>query len=204
MVFFEGFKLSLGLIVAIGAQNAFVLRQGLLRQHVLPVVLFCAGSDALLIGIGVGGFARLSALAPWVGAVALWGGIAFLLWLGAMALRRAWAGGEALTAARAAPAPLRQVLGMLALITWGNPHVWLDTVVFLGGISAQFPGQGLAFGLGAATASLVFFCLLGFGARGLAPIFARPRAWQVLELVIGLAMWSIALRLAMGPLASGA
>jgi L-lysine exporter family protein LysE/ArgO len=204
MVFLEGFKLSLGLIVAIGAQNAFVLRQGVLRQHVLPVVLFCAGSDALLIGIGVGGFARLSALAPWVGAVALWGGIAFLLWLGAMAFRRAWAGGEALAVARTAPAPLGKVLGMLTLITWGNPHVWLDTVVFLGGISAQFPGQGLAFGLGAATASLVFFCLLGFGARVLAPVFARPRAWQVLELAIGVAMWSIAFRLGLTALTAGA
>lgn len=196
--FLDGMLLSLGLIAAIGAQNAFVLRQGLRREHVLAVVLFCATSDAALITVGVSGFAAASRVAPWLTTGLLWGGIGFLLWYGARAFRAAWRGGEALVAASGARAPLWPTLATIAALTWANPHVYLDTVVFLGSISAQHPGREAIFGAGAATGSFLFFTSLGFGARALAPLFARPVAWRVLDTVIGATMWSIALSLALG------
>lgn len=196
--FLAGFQLSLGLILAIGAQNAFVLRQGLRREHVLPVVLFCASSDALLIAAGVAGMGTLAHRFPLAGEILRWGGVAFLLWYGARAFRAAWTGGESLRAAQGGGAPLAEVLGALALLTWANPHVWLDTVVLIGSVAAQYPGRAVAFGGGAALASFAFFATLGFGARLLAPLFARPRAWQVLDAAVGLVMWTIATRLALG------
>ncbi|MEI2805437.1 LysE/ArgO family amino acid transporter [Albidovulum sp.] len=196
--FLAGFQLSLGLIAAIGAQNAFVLRQGLRREHVLAVCLFCAASDAALITAGVAGFGTLSRTLPAAGEVLRWGGVAFLLWYGARAFRAAWRGGGALHAAGGGAARLPGVLAALALITWANPHVWLDTVVLIGSVSARYPGQSASFGAGAALASFVFFFALGYGARLLAPLFARPRAWQVLDAAVGVIMWTIALRLALG------
>ncbi|MCA0939307.1 LysE/ArgO family amino acid transporter [Salipiger pacificus] len=193
-----GFALGLSLIVAIGAQNAFVLRQGLRREHVLPVVLVCALSDAVLIAAGVAGFGLLASRLPGLETVMRWLGAGFLTWYGARTLRAAWRGGEAL---RAEQAPdngslRRAVLTCLAL-TWLNPHVYLDTVMLLGAISAQYDSR-LYFGLGAVTASVLFFFALGFGARLLAPVFARPVAWRVLDLVIGLTMWLIAAKLLLG------
>lgn len=187
-----GFGTSIGLIAAIGAQNAFVLRQGLRREHVLPVVLVCALSDALLISAGVAGFGSLSAAAPWLGPLMLWGGAGFLVVYGALRFKAALTGGEALMPAPGASAPLGRVLAMCLMFTWANPHVYLDTVVLLGAISAQYAPWQAAFGLAAAAASLTFFSALGFGARLLAPVFARPRAWVVLEIVVGLTMWTIA------------
>ncbi|MCX7888788.1 MAG: LysE family transporter [Rhodobacteraceae bacterium] len=194
--FQSGFGLGIGLIAAIGAQNAFVLRQGLARGHVLAVVLFCAVSDALLIAAGVSGMAAAGRAVPALAGIMLWGGIAFLLWYGARSFLSALRGGGALSAAAG---PGRTTLGAtlvtIAVLTWANPHVYLDTLVFLGSVSAQYPGREAAFGAGAATASLVFFSTLGFGARLAAPVFARPRAWQVLDVAIGLTMWAIAARL---------
>lgn len=190
-----GFGTSIGLIAAIGAQNAFVLRQGLRREHVLAVVLVCAISDAVLIGAGVAGFGRLSTAVPWLGPVMLWGGAGFLLLYGALRFKAALKGGEALMPAPGVPAPLGRVLLMCLMFTWANPHVYLDTVVLLGAISAQYAPHRLAFGIAAACASLTFFSALGFGARALAPVFARPRAWVVLEVIVGLTMWAIALSL---------
>ncbi|MHA6325783.1 LysE/ArgO family amino acid transporter [Roseivivax sp. CAU 1753] len=188
-----GFTLGFSLILAIGAQNAFVLRQGLMRQHVLPVVLACALSDAALIAAGVAGFGALVDRAPWLeGAMRLFGA-AFLVWYGSRALWSAWRGGHAMQAGQAAPSLRASLLTCLAL-TWLNPHVYLDTVVLLGAISAQYPSQ-LHFALGAMTASFVFFFSLGYGARALAPVFARPRAWRVLDVVIGLTMYAIAVSL---------
>ncbi len=198
LAFFDGFRLSLGLIAAIGAQNAFVLRQGLRREHVLAVCLFCALSDAALIAAGVVGFGALSHSWPLFGSVLRWGGVAFLVWYGAKAFRAAWIGGQALRPSGDAVASLSAVLGTLALITWLNPHVWLDTVVLVGSIAAQYPGRAAPFALGAASASAAFFFALGFGARLLAPVFARPRAWQVLDAGVGVVMWSIAAALALG------
>ena len=197
-VFLSGYKLALGLIVAIGAQNAFVLRQGLRREHVFAVALFCALSDAVLIALGVSGFAVATAALPWLEPVLRWGGVAFLSWYALRAAGAAWRGGEVLVAGEGSAASLRSVLVTVALFTWANPHVWLDTVVLLGAVSAQYPGQGLAFGAGAALASFSFFFALAYGARFLAPLFARPLAWRVLDGGIAVLMASIAWRLARG------
>lgn len=195
-----GFRLGLGLIVAIGAQNAFVLRQGLRREHVFAVALFCAASDAVLIALGVSGMGALTKLAPWLTEVMRWGGVAFLLWYAARAARAAWRGGEALEAGRGEAPTLRAVMLTVAALTWANPHVWLDTVVLLGAVSAQFPGQGLAFGLGAGTASFAFFFALAYGARLLAPLFAKPVAWRLLDALVALIMLSVAAKLAFSAL----
>lgn len=187
-----GFGLGLSFILAIGAQNAFVLRQGLQRSHVLAVVLTCALSDAILIVIGVSGFGALSSAVPWFADLMRWGGAAFLFFYGGLAFRSALTGAGALKAAGAATSSLRATVLTCLALTWLNPHVYLDTIVLLGSIAAQFPGQRLAFGAGAVTASFAFFFALGYGARALAPVFARPAAWRVLDTLIGIIMWSIA------------
>ena len=191
-----GLGTGLSLIVAIGAQNAFVLRQGLLRSHVFAVCLFCAVSDALLVTLGVFAAGTLTRIAPWFTEVMRWGGAAFLILYGLRAARSALAGGDALRAAGQAGA-LWPTLATVAALTWANPHVYLDTVVLLGAVSADFPDKR-AFAAGAITGSFLFFFALGYGARLLAPIFARPRAWQVLDIVIALVMWSIAIKLIRG------
>lgn len=192
-----GFLTSLSLILAIGAQNAFVLRQGLRREHVGWVVAICAGSDALLIGLGVAGFGAASHFVPWLGEAMRWGGIVFLIAYGALRFASARKGGEALKPAVGnGPVPLGPVLAACLVLTWANPHVWLDTVALLGSISAQYAPHGLTFYLAAALASLSFFSVLGFGARLLAPVFSRPQAWVWLEIIIGTTMWLLAAGLA--------
>jgi L-lysine exporter family protein LysE/ArgO len=192
---FAGFGLGFSLILAIGAQNAFVLRQGLRRQHVFWVCLACAGSDALLIAAGVLGFGSLAVAFPWFEPVMRFGGAAFLAWYGARSLLAAWRGGEMLDAGQdAGKRPLLPVLTTVLALTWLNPHVYLDTVVLLGSISAQY-ADPLVFGLGAMLASFTFFFSLGYGASLLAPVFARPGAWQVLDVIVGLTMWAISLKL---------
>jgi L-lysine exporter family protein LysE/ArgO len=198
--FISGYLTSLSLILAIGAQNAFVLRQGLKGEHVLPVVAVCALSDALLIALGVGGLGSFLQTAPWLAEIMRWAGVAFLIVYGALRFRAAWRGGEALVPAEAGAASLMRVLAICLAITWANPHVYLDTVVLLGSISAQYAPFTPQFGIGAALGSLSFFAALGFGARLLAPIFARAGAWVVLEAVIGATMWMIAASLAFGAL----
>lgn len=191
-----GFALGFSLILAIGAQNAFVLRQGLRREHVLPVVLVCAISDAVLVTAGILGFGALARAVPGLETVMRYGGAAFLIWYGARNFIAAWRGGEVLEAGAAAGGLRRALLTCLAL-TWLNPHVYLDTVVLLGSVSAQYDDT-LAFGAGAVTASFTFFFALGFGARGLAPLFRRPASWRVLDAVVGLTMWAIAAKLLLG------
>ncbi|MFT3688424.1 LysE/ArgO family amino acid transporter [Paenirhodobacter sp.] len=199
MVFITGMMTGLGLIVAIGAQNAFVLRQGLRGQHVFWVCLSCALSDAVLIVLGVTGFGRIVAWLPWIDPVMRFGGAAFLIWYGARSLRSAIAPGGALTVSETgAPEPLRRVLLTCLALTWLNPHVYLDTVVLLGTISTQFEGQKTAFASGAISGSFLFFFALGYGAAMLRPVFARPANWRLLEGVIALMMWAIALRLLFG------
>jgi len=192
----DGYLLGFSLILAIGAQNAFVLRQGLRREHVLPVVLVCAISDAALVTAGVLGFGALARAIPGIEQVMLFGGVAFLLWYGAQNLIAAWRGGEALEAGAAAGSLRRALLTCLAL-TWLNPHVYLDTVVLLGSVSAQYDDT-LGFGVGAVTASFSFFFALGYGARLLAPVFRRPASWRVLDVIVGLTMWGIAAKLLLG------
>lgn len=193
-----GFALGFSLILAIGSQNAFVLRQGLRREHVAAVVAVCAVSDAVLIAVGVAGFGTVAAALPWFGEAMRWLGVVFLLTYGALRFRAAWQGGEALRPAQGAPVPRARVVVTGLLLTWANPHVYLDTVVLLGSVSAQYAPDGLGFAAGAMAASGVFFSMLGFGARLLAPLFARPQSWVVLEVLVGITMWAVAAGLAFG------
>lgn len=195
--FGAGFALGLSLIMAIGAQNAFVLRQGIRRSHVFAVCLTCALSDAILIGAGVAGFGRLSEAVPWVEPVMRWGGAVFLLAYGARAFHSAWRGGAVLAVAGQGAEALGPVLATCLALTWLNPHVYLDTVVLLGAVAAQYENR-LGFAMGAMSASFVFFFTLGYGARRLAPLFARPQAWRVLDVAVGLLMWAIAFSLIRG------
>ncbi|MFD1747104.1 LysE/ArgO family amino acid transporter [Rhizobium helianthi] len=190
-----GFSIGFSLILAIGAQNAFVLRQGLRKEHVAAVVLTCAASDALLIFFGVSSFRQVLALAPWVDPLLRYGGAIFLGWYGTRSLLSAMRHSNGMLVAEGAGLPLVKVMGTCLAFTWLNPHVYLDTVVLVGTISTRFPGEELIFAAGASTASFVFFLSLGYGARLLRPIFAKPQAWRVLELVIGIIMWSIAISL---------
>ena len=190
--FIPGFFLGLSFILAIGAQNAFVLRQGIRREHVLLCVLACAISDALLISLGVAGFGSLIDAVPWFGDVMRYGGAAFLLAYGAMSFRSAMTASEAMEVKGQAVSNWKTVLATILALTWLNPHVYLDTVVLLGSISAQYGEQRFVFGAGAVLASFTFFFSLSYGARLLAPLFTRPAAWRGLDVVIGLTMWAIA------------
>ncbi len=186
----QGLLLSLGLIVAIGAQNAFVLRQGLRREHVGSVVAFCAVADALLITAGVLGMAQALGERPGLARALALAGAAFLAVYGWRALQRARQA-SALDVTEAGQGLSRgAVLAQAAAFTFLNPHVYLDAVLLVGSIGAQQPAplQGW-FAAGASAASLLWFSALGFGARWLAPWFARPRAWQVLDALIGVTMW---------------
>ncbi|SEQ24128.1 LysE/ArgO family amino acid transporter [Thalassovita taeanensis] len=187
---FAGFGLGLSLIIAIGAQNAFVLRQGILRAHVFAICLTCALSDAALIAAGVAGFGGLVQALPWLEPVMRWGGAVFLLVYGARAFWSAWRGDEALEASKGRGGSLKAALLTCLALTWANPHVYLDTVVLLGSVSAQY--DALGFALGAMSASFVFFFTLGYGARLLVPVFARPGAWRALDMFVGAVMWVIA------------
>jgi L-lysine exporter family protein LysE/ArgO len=194
-----GFFLGGSLIIAIGAQNAFVLRQGLLRQHVFPLVLFCAASDAALILLGVAGFGEAIKAAPSLLKAVTWGGAAFLFWYGFTAFRRAMST-NALETGQGAGMSLKAALAQGAAFTWLNPHVYLDTVVLVGGISTTFGDNRWWYALGAATASFAWFFALGYGARLLIPVFQRPTAWRVLDILIGCVMWGLAVKVLVTPL----
>jgi L-lysine exporter family protein LysE/ArgO len=186
--FLTGFLIGAGLIVAIGAQNAFVLRQGLARRHVLPVVAVCAGSDAVLIGLGVAGLGSVVTASPLLLNVATWGGAAFLGSYSLVAFRRALRPG-ALGPDDGRALGLGGAIAACLAFTWLNPHVYLDTAVLVGSLSARFEGAArLAYAAGAMTASVLWFAALGYGARLLAPLFARPSAWRVLDCIIGVMM----------------
>ncbi|MER7453115.1 LysE/ArgO family amino acid transporter [Nocardia beijingensis] len=196
----SGLGFGLSLIVAIGAQNAFVLRQGISGRHVLAVVAVCAVSDIVLIAAGVGGFGAVVQAAPVVLVVARYAGAAFLIGYAALAARRAF-GSAALSAesGRATAALGATVVTALAL-TWLNPHVYLDTVVLLGSFACTYASPDRWFlGAGAMLASVLWFTALGFGARLLGPLFARPRAWRVLDAVIA----AVLLGLGLGLLCTG-
>lgn len=190
----NGFALGFSLILAIGAQNAFVLRQGLRRQHVFAVCLTCAVSDAILIVLGVSSFSWFAERLPLIAPVMRYGGAAFLVIYGAQSALAAYRGGQSMDTDEHKSTSLRSALLICLALTWLNPHVYLDTVVLLGSISVQYDSR-FQFGLGAVLASFSFFFSLGFGARFLAPVFALPFAWRLLDLVIALTMWAIAVRL---------
>lgn len=191
-----GFAASAVLIIAIGAQNAFVLRQGLRREHVLPVVLTCAFSDLALILAGIGGLGAMISAAPAAVTVIRWVGAAFLTAYAILAARRAMRP-TALNPAERAPATLGATLLTCLALTYLNPHVYLDTVLLLGSVAQQHPHRWI-FGLGAAAASLVWFTALGAGAHRLGPLLNRPAAWRILDGVIALVMLGLAIGLAAG------
>lgn len=190
-----GFSLGFSLILAIGAQNAFVLKQGLRDEHVLLVCLICALSDALLILIGVSGFHVLVASFPALVNAARLGGAAFLFIYGLISFYNAFRVQEGLQPSEIKSNSAWQSALTCLAFTWLNPHVYLDTVVLLGSVSTQFTGQVRWFAAGAMTSSFVFFFALGYGARLLRPVFAEARAWRFLDFLIGGIMWAIAMRL---------
>ena len=193
-----GLLTGLSLIVAIGAQNAFVLRQGLLRQFVGPVVAICAVSDLVLIAAGVAGIGAIVQHAPTALTIVRWLGVAFLTAYGVRSLWRA-RHAQALTAATDAEPRLRGAVLQATALTWLNPHVYLDTVLLLGSIAAHHGPTGKWwFAAGAGLGSVLWFSGLGYGARLLSPVLTRPRAWQVLDVLIGLTMLAIAFSLARG------
>jgi len=194
-VYLTGLSVSGGLILAIGAQNAFVLRQGLRGEHVALVCATYAASDALLILVGITSFRSMVVLAPWLRPMMRYAGAAFLIWYGARSLRSAFAATTALQPAPGSAAGLRRTLATCLALTWLNPHVYLDTLLLIGSISTRFPGREAAFAAGAVTASVAFFFSLGYGAAILRPLFAKPAAWRMLEGVIALTMWAIAAQL---------
>lgn len=188
-----GFTSGLALIVAIGSQNAFVLRQGLRREHVLPVVVVCALSDALLITVGVAGLGTAITAVPGLLPAIRWGGAAFLLAYAVLAARRALRPAGLNPADRPGSTLRATMLACLAF-TFLNPHVYLDTVLLLGGLAGQHDSRWL-FAAGAAVASTVWFTGLGAGARRLAPVLARPVTWRVLDGVIAATMTTLAIGL---------
>ncbi len=191
--YIQGFAIGLSLILAIGAQNAFALKQGLKKQHVFWVCLVCALSDSLLILLGVLGFSQLiqshADLIVW----AKYFGAAFLLLYGAQHFYQAIRYSESLVPDEKQASSVLKIIMICLAFTWLNPHVYLDTVVLIGSISTQF--MQLPFALGAMTASWIFFFALGYGARFLLPVFNNPKSWRVLDVMIGIVMWSIAISL---------
>jgi L-lysine exporter family protein LysE/ArgO len=191
-----GFSLGLSLILPIGAQNSFVLRQGLRREHVFLVCLLCALSDAVLMMAGVFGLAAVLTGLPWLALGMRGFGVVFLTWYGLKSFRRALKDGEQLMPGHGEAQPLGKTLLVCAALTWLNPHVYLDTVLLIGSIGQQYPGHQADFVAGTMAASWVFFFGLGYGAAFLRPILSKPISWRILEALIGLCMWSIAASLA--------
>ncbi|MEO9862663.1 MAG: LysE/ArgO family amino acid transporter [Yoonia sp.] len=190
-----GFATAFALILAIGAQNAFVLRQGLLKTHVFPLALFCALSDAALIIAGVWGFGAIVAFWPALPTIMAYAGAAFLFCYGLMRFWAAYVGDYDMQLAGQS-GTLAATIATAAAFTWLNPHVYLDTLGLIGAISTQFEGaEKLGFGIGAVTSSFVFFFSLAYGARLLAPLMRSAKAWQVLDVLIGIVMWALACKL---------
>ena len=190
-----GFATTLTLIAAIGAQNAFVLRQGIRGEHVMPVVALCAVSDLVLIFAGIAGFGALIAAHPDIVVIAKYGGVVFLIGYGLLAARRAMKPGT-LTPSDTAPARLAGVLATCLALTFLNPHVYLDTVILLGALANEHQDGRWLFGVGAVTASVVWFTGLGFGAKRLSRFFATARTWRILDGLIATMMIALGVVLA--------
>ncbi len=197
MQFAQGFGMGGGLIVAIGAQNAFILSQAVRKNYILIIPLICIVCDAVLIAAGVSGVGTAVASNPGFAKLAAWGGAAFLFWYGARAFMSAMRGGRLDADDAAAPTLKAAVLATLA-VTLLNPHVYLDTVILMGSVSGQYSRDGrIFFGIGAICASILWFFSLSFGGQLLAPLFRRPVAWRVLDGLVCTVMWTIALSLVM-------
>ena len=198
-LYLKGLGLGAGLIVAIGSQNAHVLRMGLRRQHVGMTVLVCILCETLLISAGVAGVGTLVERNPVLLALARWGGAAFLAWYGLCAWRSAYTSHALDAAPQTVELSTRQALTTILAMTLLNPHVYLDTVVLLGAVGGQQGADGKWwFALGAMNAAIAWFTLLGYGARLLSPWFAKPAAWRMLDVVIGAVMLALAATLAAG------
>ena len=191
-----GFTASAAFILAIGPQNTFILRQGLARSHVFALALFCALSDAILITAGVAGFGYIVEMYPVLPEIMRWGGAAFLFVYGLLRFRAVMRN-QYDVEITGQPVGLWKALAVCAAFTWFNPHVYLDTVVLLGAISTEFPttSEKVFFALGAMLPSFIFFFSLGYGARLLAPYMQSARAWRIMDVVIGVVMWLLALKL---------
>ena len=194
VVYFSGFATTMALIAAIGAQNAFVLRQGIRREHVLAVVALCSVSDLVLITAGIAGFGALVTAHPDVVTIARFGGAVFLAGYGLLAARRAVRPGT-LTPSEAAPARLAGVLGTCLALTFLNPHVYLDTVVMLGSVASSHGDARWTFAAGAMAASVAWFGSLGFAARALSGPLSKPSVWRAIDLIIGVVILVVAVKL---------
>ncbi|BAP43614.1 amino acid transporter LysE [Pseudomonas sp. StFLB209] len=192
--YFNGLLVALGLIMAIGTQNAFVLAQGLRREHHVPVALLCIFCDAVLVAVGVFGLASVLMQNPTLLTVARWGGVLFLTWYGLQALRRACARQSLAHGAGQGTRSRRAVLLSALAVTLLNPHVYLDTVLLIGSLGAQQSVPG-AYVAGAASASLMWFSALAIGAAWLAPWLARPTTWRLVDLMVAVMMFSVAIQL---------
>jgi L-lysine exporter family protein LysE/ArgO len=199
IAFLPGFFASLGLIVAIGAQNAFVIRQGLTRQHVFVVVAICALCDAALIALGIAGLGAIIKGLPWLLEVIRWFGVAYLTWFGIKSVRAAFKN-DVMDASGTQTTSLKKVVAAVLGFTLLNPHVYLDTVILLGSISNQFADKWV-FGFGALSASALWFSSIGFGAKAASRFMSKPIFWRVLDSLIAVIMFSIAFYLAFAKLA---
>lgn len=193
--YMQGLAVGFSLIIAIGAQNAFVLKQGLKKQHVFWVCVVCAASDSILILLGVLGFSKVIQTHPEFVDWAKYFGATFLLIYGAQHFLQAFRTSTGLKPSEKNESKLMKMLLICLALTWLNPHVYLDTVVLIGSISTKFEATALYFAIGAVTASWLFFFSLGFGARFLLPVFQNQRSWQILDFIIALVMWRIAISL---------
>lgn len=197
--FLKGFGTSAGLIIAIGAQNAFVLSQGVRRNHHLVIPLICSLFDALLITVGIFGVGQAVAAHPALTQGAAIGGAAFLFWYGTSAFRSAMKGGH-LDVEKGGNTGLKKAILTTLAVTLLNPHVYLDTLVIMGSISGQIPLNNRPwFGVGAALASFFWFFILSLGGKCLAPLFKKESAWRILDTLVGITMWAIALSLLLKP-----
>ncbi len=190
-----GFLTGLSLIIAIGAQNAFVIKQGLLRQHVLLIVLICATSDAILIFLGTGGLGALVQSNQGLLEVVRWFGVAYLTWFGVKSVRSAFSN-QPLSASENPTVSAVKVATTALALTWLNPHVYLDTVILLGSVANQFEADRWYFAIGASVASVFWFTTIGFGARAASKYMSRPIFWKILDSLIAIVMFSIAITLA--------
>ena len=191
-----GFLTGLSLIIAIGAQNAFVIRQGLSRSHVLLIVLVCAASDALLIFLGTGGLGTLIQSKPDLLEFIRWFGVLYLSWFGLKSLRSVFSS-QSLEVEDGASSTMKTAIFSVLGFTFLNPHVYLDTVILLGSIANQFEDDRWFFALGASTGSFVWFAAIGFGAKAASRFMSRPIFWKILDSIIALVMFSVAIFLAL-------
>lgn len=197
--FFYGFGVGFSLILAIGAQNAFILKQGLKRQHVFWICLICALSDSILIYLGVVGFSNIFIDFPIIITFAKYFGAAFLFFYGLRHFYLSINGNSVLNPSEIERDSLIKTIGLCLALTWLNPHVYLDTVVLVGSIAIQFKDQKYLFAMGTMLASWVFFFSLGYGAKLLLPLFKKAISWRILDALVGVIMWVIAISLSSTP-----